>query len=191
MLFRSNVPSMAAITANSVGLAQYALLVQQAGMVPIVEPEVLVLEGDHNLKKSKEVTESVLKDAFYWLKQFGVKLDSMLLKPNIVLPGKESPKQVTVEEIAKATVEVLSITVPKEVPGIVFLSGGLTPDQSTEYLKIMNEKYKNLSWQLSYSFGRALQQEALKTWEGKPENIKKAQDVFIDRAKKVSEARGA
>lgn len=183
------MPSTAAVTANSIGLAEYALLSQRAGLVPIVEPEILVLEGNHDINKSKEVTQQVLKDVFYWLKEFGVQLDGMLLKPNMVLPGKDSQKKATTEEIARLTVETLKATVPAEVPGIVFLSGGLTPDQSTEYLKTMNAMYPGLPWQLSYSFGRALQQEALQAWMGKPENVKAAQDAFMVRAKKVSQAR--
>lgn len=183
------LPSKAAVTSNSIGLAEYALLAQKAGLVPIVEPEVLVLEGTHDIIKSKEVTENVLKDVFYWLSEFGIDLKNMLLKPNMVLSGKENPNQANADTIAELTVEVLKGTVPKEVPGIVFLSGGLTPDQSTKYLKTMNSKSKGLPWQLSYSFGRALQQEGLQTWMGKNENIKKAQKVFISRCKKVSDAR--
>ncbi|MBI5127357.1 fructose-bisphosphate aldolase class I [Candidatus Roizmanbacteria bacterium] len=185
----NSIPSEAAVMSNSIGLAEYALLVQKAGLVPIVEPEVLVLEGDHDISLSRKVTEKVLKDVFYWLEKFGVKLDSMLLKPNMVLPGKKCPTQATAEEIAKETVTVLRATVPSQVPGIVFLSGGLTPDQSTEYLKKMNTMFKDLPWQLSYSFGRALQQEGLQAWGGKKENLKAAQDAFLARAKKVSEAR--
>jgi len=183
------LPSPAAVTSNSIGLAEYAFLVQQAGLVPIVEPEVLVLEGGHDIEKSKKVTEGVLRDVFYWLKQFGVQLDSMLLKPNMVLAGRDCPTQPGSEEIATKTVDVLRPAVPKEVPGIVFLSGGLTPDQSTEYLKTMNKMFPNLPWQLSYSFGRALQQEGLAAWGGKSENIKATQEVFLARCKKVSEAR--
>lgn len=183
------IPSAAAVTANSIGLAQYALLSQRAGLVPIVEPEILVLDGNHNINKSKKITQQVLKDVFYWLREFGVQLDGMLLKPNMVLPGKGSQKKATAEEIARLTVETLKTTVPAEVPGIVFLSGGLTPDQSTEYLRTMNKIYPILPWQLSYSFGRALQQEALQSWKGKQENIKIAQDAFIVRARKVSQAR--
>jgi fructose-bisphosphate aldolase class I len=183
------MPSTVAVTSNSIGLAQYALLCQRVGLVPIVEPEILVLEGSHDINKSKEVTMMVLKDVFYWLKQFGVQLNGMLLKPNMVLPGKESQNKSSAEEIARLTVETLKATVPEEVPGIVFLSGGLTPDQSTEYLKTMNAMYPSLPWQLSYSFGRALQQEALQVWMGKSENVKAAQDAFMVRAKKVSNAR--
>ena len=184
-----NMPTKTAITANSIGLAQYALLVQKAGLVPIVEPEVLVLEGKHDIKKSFEVTKIVLKDVFYWLKEFGVYFQGMLLKPNMVLPGKDSAKPSTAKEIARLTVSALKATVPSSVPGIVFLSGGLTPDQSTEYLKAMNTAYKKLPWELSYSFGRALQQEGLKAWSGKKDNIKFAQQVFLERCKKVSDAR--
>ena len=184
-----NIPSTVAITSNSIGLAQYAFLCQKVGLVPIVEPEILVLDGSHNINKSKEVTNKVLKEVFYWLKKFEVKMVGMLLKPNMVLPGKDSKEKSSAEEIAKITVEVLKATVPNEVPGIVFLSGGLTPDESTEYLKTMNSIYKDLPWQLSYSFGRALQQEALQAWVGKPENVKVAQDVFMVRARKVSQAR--
>jgi fructose-bisphosphate aldolase class I len=183
------IPSTSAVMANSIGLAQYALLSQRAGLVPIVEPEILVLEGNHNINKSKEVTFKILKDVFYWLKEFGVLFSGMLLKPNMVLPGKDSQKKSAAEEIARLTVETLKATVPAEVPGIVFLSGGLTPDESTEYLKTMNAMYPDLPWQLSYSFGRALQQEALLAWMGKPENVKAAQDAFMVRAKKVSSAR--
>ena len=148
-----NMPSTAAVAANSIGLAEYALLSQKAGLVPIVEPEILVLEGSHDINKSKEETLKVLKDVFYWLKEFGILFSGMLLKPNMVLPGKDSQNKSTAEEIARLTVETLKETVPAEVPGIVFLSGGLTPDQSTEYLKTMNALYHDLPWQLSYSFG--------------------------------------
>ncbi len=184
-----DMPSKGAVSANSIGLAQYALLVQKAGLVPIVEPEILVLEGKHDIKKSFTVTKAVLKDVFYWLKEFGVYFQGMLLKPNMVLPGKESAKQANAKEIAKLTVTALKATVPSTVPGIVFLSGGLTPDQSTEYLKAMNSQYKKLPWQLSYSFGRALQQEGLKAWSGKKENLSASQQAFLTRCQKVSAAR--
>lgn len=184
-----NMPSEAAMMANSIGLAEYALLSQKIGLVPIVEPEILVLEGSHEINKSKEVTQKVLEEVFYWLKQFGIQMSGILLKPNMVLPGKDSQKQSSAEEIAKMTVEVLKSVVSIEVPGIVFLSGGLTPDQSTEYLGAMNKMYPSLPWQLSYSFGRALQQEALKSWMGKSENVKAAQDTFMVRARKISQAR--
>lgn len=183
------MPSKAVRVANAVGLAQYALITQTAGLVPIVEPEVLVLEGNHNIGKSEEVTEEVLEDVFKWLERFGVDFSGMLLKPNMILAGKDCSEQPTIDEIAERTVKVLKNTVPQEVPGIVFLSGGLTPNQSTDYLKAMNSNYKDLPWELSYSFGRALQQEGLRAWGGKMENVKIAHEVFLARAKKVSEAR--
>lgn len=185
-----NMPSPAAIASNSVGLAQYALLSQRSGLVPIVEPEILVLEGSHDINKSREVTLIVLKDVFHWLKEFGVQLEGMLLKPNMVLAGKDCATQPTAEEIARHTVEVLKSSVPAEVPGIVFLSGGLTPDQSTDYLAAMNKTFKDLPWQLSYSFGRALQSEGLQAWGGKAEQVTAAQEAFLLRAQKVSAARG-
>ncbi len=185
-----NMPSEVARIANAIGLAQYALITQKAGLVPIVEPEVLVLEGDHDIEKSEETTEEVLDKVFKWLERFGVDFSGMLLKPNMVLAGKDCSDQPSVEEIAEKTVSVLKKTVPKEVPGIVFLSGGLTPDQATDYLKAINSNYKDLPWQLSYSFGRALQQEGLKAWGGRSENILEAQKVFFERVKKVSQARG-
>src|SRR3972149_11822237 len=184
-----NIPSPAAIVSNSVGLAQYALLSQRSGLVPIVEPEILVLEGSHNIERSREVTLTVLKDVFHWLKEFGVQLDGMLLKPNMVLAGKDCATQPSAEDIARHTVEVLKATVPPAVPGIVFLSGGLTPDQSTDYLSAMNKAFKDLPWQLSYSFGRALQSEGLQAWGGKAEQVGAAQEAFIARAQQVSAAR--
>lgn len=185
----ANIPSAAAVTANSIGLAEYAWLVQKAGLVPIVEPEVFVLEGDHDLQRSKEITEKILQDVFHWLKQFGVQLNSTLLKTNMVLPGKGCATQATAADIARATVETMQAAVPGEVPGIVFLSGGLTPDQATEYLKTINKMHPDVPWQLSYSFGRALQQEALQAWGGKSEHVTLAQETFLSRAKKVSAAR--
>ncbi|MBI4973766.1 fructose-bisphosphate aldolase class I [Candidatus Roizmanbacteria bacterium] len=185
-----NMPSDAVITGNSIALAQYAALVQEAGLVPIVEPEILVLTGSHTIETSKEITKKVLTDVFRWLKEFKVDLKGMLLKPNMVLPGKEHLAMTSADDIAKFTVETLLATVPPEVPGMVFLSGGLNPDQSTEYLAKMNQLYAGkLPWQLSYSYGRALQQEGLQAWSGKQENVTTAQKVFLDRAKKVSQAR--
>ncbi len=185
------LPSKAARKANAIGLAQYALITQKSGLVPIVEPEVLVLEGDHSIEVSEEATEEVLEEVFEWLERFDIDFSGILLKPNMVLAGKECLDQPNTEEIAKKTIKVLKKTVPKEVPGIVFLSGGLTPDEATNYLEKMNELYKNqIPWQLSYSFGRALQQEGLKAWGGKSENIKLAQKEFLKRCKKVSLARG-
>jgi fructose-bisphosphate aldolase class I len=186
----SNTPSKTALEANAVGLAEYAALAQQAGIVPIVEPEVLVLEGSHSIEVNKEATMKTLSTVFDMLKRFKVDLAGILLKPNMVLPSKEKLGQTKTEDIARETVETLLKTVPQEVPGIVFLSGGLNPDQSTEYLSAMNRIYMGkLPWQLSYSYGRALQQEALHAWRGKSENIADSQKVFLSRAQKVSQAR--
>lgn len=182
--------SNAALVANAVGLAEYASLAQQAGIVPIVEPEVLVLAGSHSLEESKQVTETVLATVFHWLAEFKVDFAGMILKPNMVLPSQDRISKSKAEEIAQGTVETLLKTVPHEVPGIVFLSGGLSPDQSTEYLSLMNKMYSGkLPWQLSYSYGRALQQEALQAWKGKQENVSQTQKTFIERAQKVSQAR--
>lgn len=185
-----NKPSNAVITGNSIALAQYAALVQEAGLVPIVEPEILVLTGSHTIQTSQEITKKVLTDVFRWLKEFKVDLKGILLKPNMVLPGKEHLPTTTSDEIARLTVETLLAIVPPEVPGMVFLSGGLNPYQSTEYLAKMNQLYAGkLPWQLSYSYGRALQQEALQAWKGQEGNVNVAQSTFLDRAKKVSQAR--
>ena len=184
-----NLPSKAAITSNAIGLAQYALITQKSGLVPIVEPEVLVLEGSHEIAISEKVTQEVLQEVFYWLKEFQVDLSAILLKPNMVLAGKESPQQPSLNQVVEKTFNVLKNTVPEEVPGIVFLSGGLSPEEATNYLKELNKKYPQSPWQLSFSYGRALQQEALKAWQGKSENINIAQENFLKRAEKVSQAR--
>jgi len=183
------MPTEAALEANAEGLARYALCAQQAGIVPIVEPEVLVLAGEHTMEVSQKATERALKTVFAWLDKLQVDLSGMLLKPNMVLPAKSLLSGTTETDIAKQTVETLLAHVPKEVPGIVFLSGGLNPDQSTTYLSQMNTLYAGrLPWALSFSYGRALQQEGLAAWHGKSENVAQAQKVFIERARKVSEA---
>lgn len=185
----SHLPSEAAIIANNIGLSQYALISQKNHFVPIVEPEILVLEGDHSIEKSYQITKNVLKNLFYWLSSFKIHFKGMLLKPNMVLAGKRAKKQPSIDEVVDLTVKVLKETVPSDVAGIVFLSGGLSPDEATDYLREMNRRYKKLPWPLSFSFGRALQQEGLKTWKGKKENIKKAQETCYRRALKVSLAR--
>ncbi|MCS7093130.1 MAG: fructose-bisphosphate aldolase class I [Patescibacteria group bacterium] len=182
-------PSKTVLVANAIGLAQYALMTQRAGLMPIVEPEVLVLEGDHNIEVSEKATEEVLETVFEWLTKFKVDLSGILLKPNMVLAGKNNSHQPLIEEIVNRTIKVFRETVPPEVPGIVFLSGGLGPEEATTYLKEMNHRYKNkVPWRLSFSYGRALQQEALKAWSGKPENVKEAQKLFFERCQKVSAA---
>ncbi len=186
-------PTIQCVETNSKLLAEYARICQDNGFVPIVEPEVL-MDGDHNIDRCAEVTRAVLKIVFMKLNEEAVNLKAILLKPNMILPGKDSPDKSTPEEIAQKTIEVLKEVVPQEVPGIVFLSGGQTPDEATRNLREMN-KFINLSsqdalpWQLSFSFGRALQEEALKAWKGKDENIKIAQKKFHDRAKIAGDAR--
>lgn len=180
------IPSETCIQANAEALAQYGALCQEQDIVPIVEPEVL-MDGRHDLQRCMEVTTATLKEVFNRLKAHKVVLEGMILKPNMVISGKESAVKASAEEIAKATVETFLETVPKEVPGIVFLSGGQTPDEATENLAAINSI--GGPWQLSYSYGRALQDEALKAWAGKEENISNAQQAFLQRCKKVSVAR--
>lgn len=183
------IPTDECIEANAEALAKYAALCQEQNIVPIVEPEVL-MDGRHDLQRCKEVTAKTLTTVFDKLKAHSVALEGMILKPNMIISGKESAVKATVSEIAQATLEVFKEIVPAEVPGIVFLSGGQTPDEATQNLAEIN-KVPGSPWQLSYSYGRALQDEALKIWAGKEENIEAAQKAFYDRAQKVSQARSA
>ena len=181
-----DIPTETCIKANAHSLARYASLSQEAGIVPIVEPEVL-MDGNHSIEECARVTKETLEAVFEQLDSYRVLLEGMLLKPNMIISGSDA-KQSTPEEVADMTLEVFGKVVPREVPGIVFLSGGLTPDEATERLNQMN-KSKNLPWELSYSFGRALQQEALLSWAGKEKNIQTAQENFIKRASLTSRAR--
>lgn len=181
------IPTDACIEANAEGLARYAALCQEQDIVPIVEPEVL-MDADNDLEKCREVTTKTLKAVFERLKMHKVVLEGMILKPNMVISGKKSATQASAKEVAGATVETLLETVPSVVPGIVFLSGGQAPDQATENLYEINI-VEGSPWQLSYSYGRALQDEALTVWAGKEENVEAAQKAFIERCQKVSSAR--
>ena len=172
---------------NATRLAEYAKICQEAGLVPIVEPEVL-MDGEHTIEKCEEVTMQTLKIVFEKLKEKEVVLEGMLLKPSMVLSGKNCLAQASVQEVAEATVRCFKQFVPKEVAGAVFLSGGLSPDEATDRLRAINQM-KDLPWQMSFSFGRALQQEALQAWVGKAENKVLAQKAFYKRAEKVSLAR--
>lgn len=183
------IPTDTCIESNAEALARYAALCQEQDIVPIVEPEVL-MDGGHSLEQCQEVTAKTLKAVFEKLKAHKIVLEGMILKPNMVISGKDSLTQANSKEIAQATVETFLEVVPKEVAGIVFLSGGQTPDEATENLKEIN-LIPGSPWQLSYSYGRALQDEALKAWAGKQENIEVAQKAFLERSKKVSEARSA
>ncbi len=181
------IPSDTCIEANGEALARYAALCQEQDIVPIVEPEVL-MDGSHDLARCQEVTAKTLKAVFDRLKAHRVVLEGMVLKPNMVISGKESATKASAKEIAKTTVETFLQVVPKEVPGVVFLSGGQTPDEATENLAEINS-IPGSPWQLSFSYGRALQDEALTTWAGKSENIQAAQKAFAERGMKVSRAR--
>ena len=182
-----NTPSLEAIERNNTLLAEFAFISQNEGFVPIVEPEVL-MDGDHNIDKCYETTRTVLEMLFIKLKEKSVDLSCLLLKLNMILPGKDNPDKAEPTLVARKTLEVLKDIVPFEVPGIVFLSGGQTPDEATDNLRTMN-KIGGVAWQLSFSFGRALQEPVLKAWAGREENKKAARDAFFDRAKINSEAR--
>jgi fructose-bisphosphate aldolase class I len=181
------IPSVTCVEANAEGLARYAALTQEAGMVPIVEPEVL-MDGDHSIERCADVTEATLNVVFDRLFAHRVVLEHMLLKPNMVIAGKKAARQAGVEEVAQATVRTLIRTVPAAVPGVVFLSGGQTPEEATAHLNAMNALGAH-PWELSYSYGRALQDEALKAWAGDAANVAAAQKAFGKRGRCVSAAR--
>jgi len=176
-----NFPSELAIKSNAHALARYAALVQEAKMVPIVEPEVL-MDGEHNIKKCYEVTSVVLKECYKMLKLHRVNLRGTILKPNMILPGNKSKEKSNTEEIAKMTLKCLKENVPTEVPGIAFLSGGQTEIEATENLNEIN-KMNDTSFAMSFSYGRALQQSALKNWGKNIDDIKKTQEIFNHRSK--------
>jgi len=173
-------PSELCITENARGLAAYASICQNHGLVPIVEPEIL-MDGDHDIKKSFEVTQRVHAAVFKALFDYNILFEGMILKPNMVIPGKDA-KKATPQEIAAATVSLLKRTTPAAVPAVMFLSGGLSESDATEYLKEMN-KLGDLPWSLSFSYGRALQDSTIQTWKGKKENVEEAQRVYFRRTK--------
>ena len=181
------IPTRACIASNSEALARYAALCQEGDLVPIVEPEVL-MDGTHTIERYFEVTEQTLRSVFDALADHRVVLEGMLLKPNMVLSGKDCPQQASVQEVAEATVRCLKRVVPAAVPGIVFLSGGQTDQQATEHLNAMNQ-IEDLPWQLSFSYGRALQAPVLKAWKGDPAKVADAQKAFHHRALCNSKAR--
>jgi fructose-bisphosphate aldolase, class I len=175
-------PTLLGIEANADALASYAAICQAEGIVPIVEPEVLI-DGDHTMERCDEVMEVVLHAVFHALHRHGVILESMVLKPSMVLPGKEHSPKATPEQVATATVKVLRRTVPAAVPGIYFLSGGQSPEEATANLNAMNVMFPDAPWQLSFSYGRALQDSVIKAWAGRAENRLAAQQAFFHRAK--------
>ena len=176
----AGLPTEGAIVANAHALARYAALCQEAGVVPIVEPEVL-MDGAHDLDRCEAVTAQVLRAVFHSLNRQGVMLEGMLLKPNMVIPGKGCPDQASPERIAAATLRCFRQTVPAAVPGIVFLSGGQSAEEATVNLNAMNAMGPQ-PWKLSFSYGRALQQPALTAWGGEAANVARAQSVLRRRA---------
>lgn len=172
----NGIPTRGAIEANAQALARYAALSQEQNIVPIVEPEVL-MDGAHTIERCEEVTDAVLAEVFGQLQRARIHLEGMILKPNMVIAGKKCPTQPTPEQVAAATVRCLKRHVPGAVPGIAFLSGGQTPAQAALHLSLMN-KGATLPWQLSFSYGRALQDAALHAWSGKPANVAAGQKEF-------------
>jgi fructose-bisphosphate aldolase class I len=177
------IPSRGCIEANAQALARYAALCQEAGLVPIVEPEVL-MDGEHTLTRSREVTEEVLHVVFNQLYVERIMLEGMILKPNMVVPGLTCPVQETVDEVADATVQCLLRAVPAAVPGVAFLSGGQSGELASARLSAMNVRFKSrLPWALAFSFARAIQQPALNIWRGEDANVPAAQQALLHRAR--------
>lgn len=173
-------PSKLLIKTNVVLLARYAALCQEQGLVPIVEPEIL-MDGDHTLEQCAQVTESVLETLFHALHKHNVALECMILKPSMVIPGKICTEHATSEQIAQMTLKIFKRTIPVAVPSINFLSGGQTPEEATSNLRALKNGFT--PWNLSFSFGRALQDPCLKLWAGRIENIAGAQKVLLERAR--------
>jgi fructose-bisphosphate aldolase class I len=181
------IPTDTCLQLNAHALARYAALCQEAVIVPIVEPEVL-LDGNHTIERCQDVSEETLRITFWHLMEQRVHLEGMILKPSMVVSGKDNARQAGVEEVAERTLRCLKRTVPSAVPGIAFLSGGQSAVSATEHLNAMN-KMAPLPWQVSFSYARALQDPALKAWQGEPANVPAAQKIFYHRAKMNSAAR--
>ncbi len=184
------IPSASCIEANAHALARYAALAQEAGLVPIVEPEVL-LDGGHGIQQCHEATEAALQEVFRQLAVHRVALEGMLLKPNMVLSGSDAPNRAGAEEVAERTVSVFLHTIPPAMPGVVFLSGGQNDDDATTNLQAIAVRGAEVGapWQLSYSYGRGLQALPLSTWRGEAANVANAQKAFIHRCRMTSTAR--
>jgi fructose-bisphosphate aldolase class I len=177
------IPSQGCVEANAQALARYAALCQEAGLVPVVEPEVL-MEGDHSLERCRELTEEVLRAVFAHLYVQRVTLEGMILKPNMVLPGLLCAEQEDVDTVADATIGSLLRVVPAAVPGVAFLSGGQSCELASARLNAMNARFKSqLPWAVAFSFARAIQQPALELWKGKDENVVAAQHALYHRAR--------
>jgi len=175
------IPSRTCIAANAHALARFAALAQEANLVPIVEPEVL-MDGGHTIERCREVSEETLHVVFDALLSQRVRLEGIVLKPNMIVSGKDCPRQAGVDEVVEQTLAVLRRHVPAAVPGIAFLSGGQSEESATQHLNVMNSGDPQ-PWELTFSYGRALQQSALKTWGGNPANVSAAQAVYYHRAR--------
>lgn len=180
-------PTALSIQENAWGLARYARAVQESGLVPIVEPEIL-MDGDHNIEKTAAVQEKVLAAVYKALSDNNVFLEGSLLKPSMTVPGAECTEPVTKEKISEYTIRTLERCVPSSVPGITFLSGGLSEEEASIYLNTMNSIPRKGPWSVTFSYGRALQQSTLKAWKGKAENVEAAQKALLARAQANSEA---
>ncbi len=174
-------PTDALIKKNAEDLAKYAKICQEEGFVPIVEPEVLI-DGDYSIDKSEEVTYKVIKEVYASLHRVGVAIKYTILKPSMVISGKQATNRAGVEEVASRTIKVLKTAVPAEVPSINFLSGGQSPQEATAHLNAMHVQNPYLPWNVSFSYARALQEPALSAWKGVDDNIPKAQEAFVHRA---------
>ncbi len=184
-----NIPSPGCIEANAHGLARYAALCQEGGLVPIVEPEVL-MDGDHTLEQCYDVTEKTLRTVFQQLYAQRVVLEQMILKPSMVISGKDCSQQAGVDAVAEATITCLLRTVPAAVQGVAFLSGGQSPELASAHLNTMNARFGDIApWPVTFSYARAIQQPALDLWKGEDANVKAAQSALLHRAKCNSAAR--
>lgn len=185
----NNIPTLACIQANAHALTRYAGLCQEANIVPIVEPEVL-MDGNHSLQKCYNVTEEVLKTLFFHLYKYKIDLGGIILKPNMVITGTDSGEKNSVDEVAKASVKCFLESVPAAVPAIAFLSGGQSPQEASEHLNAINKNFKDrLPWTVAFSFARAIQQPVLDAWNGQELNVEVAQKMLYHRAKLSSAAR--
>ena len=182
-----HIPSRHCIHATAHALARYAKICQEGGLVPIVEPEVL-MDGDHDLERCDRVTTMTLNTVFNELYAQDVALEGMILKPNMVISGSDCKTQAGIDEVAERTVQYLMRCVPAAMPGILFLSGGQSEEDATAHLNAMNAKFAPAPWKLSYSYGRALQQSCLKAWQGDAKNVSAAQAVLLERAQANSAA---
>jgi fructose-bisphosphate aldolase, class I len=181
------IPTVKCVESNARALALYAAFAQKAGLVPIVEPEVLI-DGDHTIERSFEVNEWTLRRTYDAMYEQGVHLEGTLLKPNFVINGKDAPEQASVEDVARYTIECFKRSVPAAVPGIVMLSGGQSGEDATAHLNAMKSMYDSLPWEVSFSWARALQGDPMEIWGGEEENVETAQKVFHHRTRMASVA---